>query len=1348
VAPHFAACVARFRNPGGEVCGAGFLIDSRHVMTCAHVINAALGRSLESQERPDGALRLELPGAGVEKMKAEAVEWHAPVPYGARDAGKPSDIAVLRLKAETSAPAARLAKGRAEWGREFRTFGFPVENGEPADGETTDEDFGGWIHFRQTKDYGHLIKRGFSGAPAFAADDNTVIGMIVAVQEGDESRVAYGEPLGRLQMAWPLMATPYKGLARFDRADADFFFGRESIVQELLGRVERDPVTLIVGASGGGKSSLVFGGLIPKLDNGAWRVASFRPGEEPVKNLAWALAELMVQGRDPDGLWGRAEEMRCKLSKAPEAVFDAADAMRRTLGTRLLIVTDQFEELFTLCRDEKERAAFIGITSQIAARRAAAPVSLIATLRADFMGEVLRVAALGELLDGHYLMLRAMNGDELGRAIREPARRLGVEFEEGVDDLILATVAKDAAALPLMEFALERLWDEQEGRRLTRAAHERMGGLEGSLARHADEIVDQMSEPEQARVRQLLCRLVNVARPGEGEDTKRRQSRQEVGEELWSVAQRLSGQAESGSAQRPARLLVLYRDEQQREAADIIHEALIRRWPRLQGWLGEERSYLLLVEELQNSRRRWEDGKLADRLLRGRDLERALESRGRLLEDYPELRDFIEASDENAQEERAIEKADAIWEPIEFQDGNLSPREMAALRELAKADDRVRRVFLRRLSGIPVRAQRFCRLPQPIVRAALGLRADRAELVWDSVDRTRAVDGPPEITAALLLLLACSGVDDQRADEVLEAAFSRQRMGGDVGRGIAAWASAFASQLGEERAGRALDRVLDVIGQTTDPHQLQALGRAAQALASRLDPGRAGRVLDRVLDVIGQTTQTDQLQALGPAAQALASRFDLGRAGRVLDRVLNVIGQTTDPDQLQALGQVAQALTTAGARPDAERASRALDRLLDAIGQTTSSYQLRALGPATQALTTAGARPDAERASRALDRVLNAIGQTTKPNQLQALGQVAQALTTAGARPDPDRTGRPLDRVLNAIGQTTNPNQLQVLGQVAQALVSCLAPERGDPTLVRVLDVIGQTTNPNQLQVLGQAAQALASRLDLGRASRALDRVLNAIGQTTDPNQLRALGQAAQALTSAGAWPDPGHARTALERVLDAIGQTADGYQLQALGQAAQALTSAGARPDPERAGRALDRALDVIGQTTNPNELQALGQAAQALASRLDLGRVGRALDRVLNAIGQTTDSFRLEALGRATQALASAGARPDPERTRSALERVLDAIGQSTSSYQLKALGQAARALIALVALPELAVPAIVNTLKLPNAAFEGVEDGLIAGLRTLHPEMPAPEEGFWAAIEWLRGQYPNVDFDDPPR
>ena len=677
--PHYASCVVRFRNPHGEACGTGFLIDRHHVMTCAHVVNVALGRELKETARPAGSLCLELPLAqdnGPIVAEAKVATWHAPVAYAHLRADQPSDMAVLQLAAEQpNAAVAHMAAGNPDWGRAFRTFGFPVEHGQPADGETMERDAGGWVHLRQTRDYGHLVKQGFSGAPVFAADDNTVLGMIVAVDTSDGSRIAYGEPLRRLQLAWPQMARPYKGLARFEPADSDFFFGRESVTRRCLARIENKPLTLLVGPSGGGKSSLVFGGIVPRLDE-RWGLIRFRPGNEPITNLAWSASELLMQPGNRSELMNCAGELTDRLLKDPAALFKAARALGAgASGKRVLVIADQFEELFTLCKDEDQKRAIYAIVAAIGEQRAPAPVTLVATLRADFFGDVLS-SPLSQVFKNCDVPLWAMTAVELGRAIRLPAEHFGVHFDDDVYNDLFAAVAKDAAALPLMEFALEQLWAEQQDRYLTSAAYRGIGGLEGALTRYADSIIDAMDETDRTSARRLLCRLVNVARPGEGEDTKRPQSHEELGE-LWPMAQRLAGQSEGQPDDRPARLVVLYRDEQGHEVADLVHEALIRHWQRLRDWLTkEERSFRLLVDELQRARRRWERECLDERLLRGRDLTEALAQRERLAAEHPELRALIDASEEHELEVDATRRADAIWEPLEFLDGELTGPEL------------------------------------------------------------------------------------------------------------------------------------------------------------------------------------------------------------------------------------------------------------------------------------------------------------------------------------------------------------------------------------------------------------------------------------------------------------------------------------------------------------------------------------------------------------------------------------------------------------------------------------------------------------------------------------------------
>lgn len=654
---HWAACVARIRDRNGYACGTGFLISHRHLLTCAHVVNAAFGLSKDATGRPEGKLRLDLPFADAMGLEADITAWYPPVAYAELGREPLADIAVLRLSADAPAslPLVRIARRPSTSHRSFRTFGFPVEQGQPAYGETLDEDAGRWVHVAQKRDFGHLIKTGFSGAPVFAEDDATVVGMVVAVEASGE-RVAYVLPpdlLGRaLPVSEPLhfegSVSPYKGLKSFGRGDAADFFGRETFVDGLVRELAASPAIAVIGPSGSGKSSVVSAGLLPRLAPSEWIVAHFRPGPHPIWSLVAALVPLAYPDAELEKLAERKRKLVADLGDDPGYLSDWVRHLRRDRqGARVLLVMDQFEEFFTLLErdadgrvlDEGGRHAFVEAIGWIARQTVQpAPLALIATLRADFTGHMLADATLGTAFEGRYSMLRAMNAAELGRAVREPVHRLGVTFEEGLDDEILAAVAASGNALPLMQSALKELWDQRKGGRLTRRAYEAMGGIEGALRARADEAYAALPLRNQHRARRLLARLVRVARPGQGEDTKRPQTREELGPELWEAAQELAGER--------ARLVVTHLDEQGRETADLAHEALLRHWPRLKSWIEDDRRFRLLLDEIMGLHQRWVEARRPsrERLLTGRDLKEALESRARLLEARPELEAFIDTS--------------------------------------------------------------------------------------------------------------------------------------------------------------------------------------------------------------------------------------------------------------------------------------------------------------------------------------------------------------------------------------------------------------------------------------------------------------------------------------------------------------------------------------------------------------------------------------------------------------------------------------------------------------------------------------------------------------------------------
>ncbi len=373
---------------------------------------------------------------------------------------------------------------------------------------------------------------------------------------------------------------PYKGLLFFDQADADLFFGRENITNHLVERVTDlvldapSRFLAVVGASGSGKSSLMRAGLVVALQRAGWETHIFTPGTNPLKMLA--------------------------------ANYDRSDAKT---DKNYLILVDQFEETFTLCRDERERSAFIENLLAIAGEKNAniagnipAKTAVIIALRADFYSQCAQYPHLREAVAAQQEYIGQMTKDQLRRAIEEPAKRGGWDFEPGLIDILLNDIGADEmgqpepGALPLLSHALLVTWERRRGRIFTLDGYRASGGVRGAIAETAESIfTDQLNQAQQTLARDVFLRLTEL---GEGtEDTRRRASLNELAHQSEEAAQLrvvLNTLAD-------ARLITLNED-----SAEVAHEALIREWQRLHDWLSQDREGLLLHRHLTDSALEWE----------------------------------------------------------------------------------------------------------------------------------------------------------------------------------------------------------------------------------------------------------------------------------------------------------------------------------------------------------------------------------------------------------------------------------------------------------------------------------------------------------------------------------------------------------------------------------------------------------------------------------------------------------------------------------------------------------------------------------------------------------------------
>lgn len=406
--------------------------------------------------------------------------------------------------------------------------------------------------------------------------------------------------------------SPYRGLFAFGEADAANFFGRENFTQRLLDTVERQQLLAVVGASGSGKSSVVFAGLVAKLrPNREWHIITFRPGPQPFQALAAALVA----------------EQKPRLGEAEQrqAASQLADALRFTKkpllpllrqilaenapAKRLLIVSDQFEEIYTLCADQELRRAFLDLLLEaldIAAFRELPIFSFVLTLRTDFLSQALTYRPFSDALQNADIKLGPMTRRELSQAIANPARRFGLLFETGLVARILDDVGDESGNLPLLQFALTELWDKAREGYLTHAGYDAIGGVEGALARYADREFSLLSAAERQQARRVFIQMV---RPGAGtEDTRRLAARSELGESNWQLVQKLAD----------ARLVVTSQAPNGQETVEVVHEALIRGWGQLRAWMEEDRAFRAWQERLRAALRQWHMSALdSDALLRG-----------------------------------------------------------------------------------------------------------------------------------------------------------------------------------------------------------------------------------------------------------------------------------------------------------------------------------------------------------------------------------------------------------------------------------------------------------------------------------------------------------------------------------------------------------------------------------------------------------------------------------------------------------------------------------------------------------------------------------------------------------
>jgi serine/threonine protein kinase/DNA-binding SARP family transcriptional activator/WD40 repeat protein len=550
---------------------------------------------------------------------------------------------------------------------------------------------------------------------------------VVAVSEGDGA----AEPV----------RNPYKGLRPFLETDAADFHGRDALVDALLLAVSAHNVVAVVGPSGSGKSSLVRAGLIPALragglpGSGTWLTTSMFPGSYPFEELEAALLRVAVD-RPTDLLTDLVQPHG--LIRVTKRILPGDDAT-------LMLIIDQFEELFSMVASEATRRSFLDNLVAVASDERSR-VRVVLTMRADFFDRPLEYPEFAEALGRGMVTISPPTTDGLAQAIAAPARAVGIELEPGLVGRIIGDVENQPGGLPLLQYALTELFTRRHDSVLTIAGYEETGGVLGALGRRAEELYDDMPDGGREAVRQLFLRLVTVGE--DAPDTRRRARQAEL--RSLGVDQAMLGEAISRYG--AFRLLSFDHDPVTRgPTVEVAHEALLREWARLAGWIDDRREALEQRRRIDTAMAEWNDSGDPSFLLGGGRLEQA--ERWRATTDVGVTTDedvFLRTSRElaDATEEAARRRRWWLIAVLSILLLVVSGLAIAALLQRRAARQEARDATVRELAGESILA-----LDEDPERAIL--------LALEAVDLSRSVGQPalPEALGALQRAVQASRVE-------------------------------------------------------------------------------------------------------------------------------------------------------------------------------------------------------------------------------------------------------------------------------------------------------------------------------------------------------------------------------------------------------------------------------------------------------------------------------------------------------------------------------------------------------------------------------------------------------------
>jgi WD40 repeat protein len=420
---------------------------------------------------------------------------------------------------------------------------------------------------------------------------------------------------------------PYRGLLPFDQQHAELYFGRDAECAAAAERLRVESSLAVVGASGSGKSSFVCAGLLPRLrEQSRCTTMVLRPGRRPFEVLAARLREEIMTRSAPADEIPDTDNLAQSLRDAPTRLGLLLRDMAEEQRSRVILVIDQLEELHTHVASNTTRERFLQAL-EAAAEDPREPVRIIVTLRDDFLGKV-AAGEHGRYLLSRVMVLRSPREKDLEQILEKPASVFGYRFEPGLAAEMIKSVKSASAALPLLQFAAQSLWEQRDRQKnlLCSASYQKMGGVAGALASHGDSVLETFSAAQRDATRQLFSRLVNP------DGTRRVLSREKLLDGLSKQAPYVLDRLVA------SRLITTRGGQEQQGELEIAHESLIRCWARLARWLDENREDRIVIAELEQAAEQWSRrGERDEQLWRGESLRDAVKATSAIGDDLSQI---------------------------------------------------------------------------------------------------------------------------------------------------------------------------------------------------------------------------------------------------------------------------------------------------------------------------------------------------------------------------------------------------------------------------------------------------------------------------------------------------------------------------------------------------------------------------------------------------------------------------------------------------------------------------------------------------------------------------------------